>query len=49
MNSKLELLEILEQQEKMITKQNEAIASLINENVEQECIIKELMRDVVAP
>lgn len=49
MNNKLELLELLEQQEKMITKQNEVIATLINENVEQECIIKELMRDVLTP
>lgn len=49
MNSKLELLELLEQQEKMITKQNEVIATLVNENVEQEYIIKELMRDVITP
>lgn len=40
----LELLELIKQQEEMIIKQNETIAKLINENAEQENMINVLMR-----
>ena len=47
MCSKLDLLEIIDQQERMIEKQNETIAKLVNENAEKENIINELMRDII--
>lgn len=47
MHSKFYLLELLQQQEEIIEKQNEAIASLVNETVEQECIIDELTKNLL--
>jgi len=44
MNSRLDLLEVLSQQESIIISQNETIAKLIDEVAEQESIISELMR-----
>ena len=38
------VLEIIDQQKEIIEKQNEMIAKLVNENVEQEGIINELMK-----
>ena len=43
----LGLLEIIDQQERLIIKQNETIAKLINETAEKESIINALMQDVV--
>lgn len=37
-------LEIIDQQKEIITKQNEMIAKLVNENAEQESVINELMK-----
>lgn len=47
MQSKLyyDLLEIIEKQEGMITKQNDMISKLVNENVEKENIIKVLTQE----
>ncbi len=39
------VLEAIEQQKEIIAKQNEIIAKLVNENVEQENIINELMKN----
>ncbi len=39
------LLELVEKQEKVITKQNELLAKLVNENFEQENFIAVLMRE----
>jgi hypothetical protein len=39
------LLELIEKQEEIIEKQNKTIAELVNENYEQENMIKVLMRD----
>ena len=41
------VLEVIEQQERIIAEQNEMIAKLINENVEQENMINELMKGYV--
>jgi len=41
----MDLLELINQQEKIIAKQNETIAKLVNKNLEQENIISTLMRD----
>jgi len=38
-------LELVEKQEKVITKQNELLAKLVNENFEQENFIAVLMRE----
>jgi len=38
------LLELIEKQQEIINNQHEALASLVNENAEQEAIINELMR-----
>ncbi|ACV64926.1 hypothetical protein Dtox_4259 [Desulfofarcimen acetoxidans DSM 771] len=52
MNNKLknllDLLELINQQERIIIKQNEVIAKLINDTMEQENMINELMRDAVS-
>lgn len=45
MSSKLDLLEIINQQENIISKQKEAIEKLVNETVEQENMIAVLMGD----
>lgn len=42
----LDLLDIINQQEKIIVKQNELIARLVNETAEKENIINELMDDI---
>ena len=39
------VLEVIEQQKEIIEKQNEMIAKLVNENIEQESVINELMID----
>lgn len=39
-----DLLEIIDEQEKLIVKQNDIIAKLTNENAEQENMINELMK-----
>lgn len=39
-----DLLEIIGKQEELITKQNDAIAKLTNENMEKENMINELMQ-----
>lgn len=39
-----DLLEIIEKQEEMISKQRETIAKLVNENMEQENMINVLMQ-----
>jgi hypothetical protein len=39
-----DLLEIIEKQEEMISKQRETIAKLVNENLEKENMINELMQ-----
>lgn len=41
------VLELIEQQKEIIDKQNEMIAKLANENVEQENIINELMKNYI--
>ncbi|WP_209121496.1 hypothetical protein [Alkalihalobacillus sp. BA299] len=43
----MDLLKLVEQQEQVITKQNETIARLVNETVEKEEMINELMQDYV--
>lgn len=43
----LELLEIVKQQEEIITNQNKAIEKLINENAEQENMINVLMKEFI--
>lgn len=40
----IQLLEIIDQQEEMISKQNQTIKALTMEKLEQEAIISELMR-----
>lgn len=45
---KLELLEIIEKQKEMLEKQNKLIAELVNQNAEQENMINELMKEVIA-
>lgn len=45
---KLELLDIIEKQKEMIDKQNELIVELVNQNAEQENMINELMKEVIA-
>lgn len=42
----LDLLDIINQQEKIIVKQNEMITRLVNETAEKENMINELMKDV---
>jgi len=42
----LDLLDVIAQQEKIIVKQNELIARLVNETAEKENMINELMKDV---
>jgi hypothetical protein len=42
----LDLLEIIDQQERLIIKQNETIAKLVNETAEKENIINELMKEI---
>jgi len=42
----LDLLDVITQQEKIIVKQNELIARLVNETAEKENMINELMKDV---
>lgn len=44
---KLELIETIRKQDELINQQAETIMSLVNETVEQESIIKELMRGVI--
>lgn len=39
-----ELLDMINQQEEMIAKQNDMIAELTNENLEKEAVINELMQ-----
>ena len=39
-----DLLEIIEKQEEMISKQRETIAKLVNENIEQENMINKLIQ-----
>mgnify|MGYP001425609767 CR=1 FL=1 len=39
------VLEVIAEQEQIITRQNALIARLVNENVEQEGIIAELMKN----
>jgi len=41
----LDLLDIINQQEKIIVKQNETIARLINETAEKENMLNEIMKD----
>lgn len=41
----IELLELIDQQEQMIAKQDDIIARLVNENVEQENMINILMQE----
>lgn len=41
------LLETIHLQDEIITKQNETIAQLVNENVEQENFINEIMKDMI--
>ena len=48
MSLKLELLEIIEKQKQMIDKQDKLIAELVNQNAEQENMINELMKEIVA-
>jgi hypothetical protein len=43
----LDLLEIIDQQERLIIKQNDTIAKLVNETAEKENTINELMKDIV--
>ena len=43
----LDLLDIINQQEKIIAKQNEMISGLVNETTEKENMINELMKDIV--
>ncbi len=47
MNSKawIDLIEVLGRQEDLISKQKEAIETLVNENMEQESIINEFLKD----
>lgn len=42
-----ELLDTIQQQEAIIERQNKTIAKLVNENVEQENIINEMMRNAL--
>ena len=42
----LDLLDIINQQEKIIVKQNEMITRLVNETTEKENMINESMKDV---
>lgn len=46
-DTRLNLLEIIQQKDEVIEKQNETIAALINENAEKENMINELMRSAV--
>lgn len=41
----MDLLELIAEQEKIIAKQNETIAKLVNKNLEQENMINTLMQD----
>lgn len=43
----LDLLQIIDQQERLIIKQNETIAKLVNETAEKENAINELMKDII--
>lgn len=43
----LDLLDIINEQEKIIVKQNEMITRLVNETAEKENMINELMKDIV--
>lgn len=40
-----DLIDLIEEKTKIIKQQSEIIAKLINENAEQENLIKELMKD----
>jgi hypothetical protein len=40
-----DLIDLIEQQEKVIKSQNEVIIKLLNENAEKENMIKEMIRD----
>lgn len=46
-NSVYNLLELIDEQQRIIEKQNETIARLVNETVEQESIINSLIMEYV--